>query len=85
MLVGTIKNGIVIVQRKTSNMATATVDVNTVYTWDEIKKHTTRDNGVWIVIKGLVYNVTAFMLEHPGGGTFPHYYACSGSFTKKAW
>lgn len=57
-------------------MATTTVDTNTIYHWDEIKKHTTRDNGVWIVIKGLVYNVTAFMLEHPGGGTIPDISFC---------
>jgi cytochrome b involved in lipid metabolism len=39
----------------------------TVYTWEEIKKHTTRESGVWVVINDHVYDVSSFMLEHPGG------------------
>eukprot|EP01083_Nonionella_stella_P101067 286030_1 len=37
------------------------------YTLDEIAKHDNKDNGIWIIIKGLVYDVTKFMDQHPGG------------------
>eukprot|EP00486_Rosalina_sp_Unknown_P002232 CAMPEP_0201577888 /NCGR_PEP_ID=MMETSP0190_2-20130828/24456_1 /ASSEMBLY_ACC=CAM_ASM_000263 /TAXON_ID=37353 /ORGANISM="Rosalina sp." /LENGTH=81 /DNA_ID=CAMNT_0048010403 /DNA_START=48 /DNA_END=293 /DNA_ORIENTATION=+ len=34
---------------------------------EEIAKHDSADNGVWIVINDLVYDVTKFLGEHPGG------------------
>lgn len=43
--------------------------MSTVYTWEEVKKHTSVANGLWIVIEGVVYDVTHFLPEHPGGGT----------------
>jgi hypothetical protein len=43
--------------------------MSNVYSWDEIKTHTSMKNRLWIVIKGVVYDVTQFALEHPGGGT----------------
>ena len=49
----------------------------TVYTWEEIKKHTTRESGVWVVINDHVYDVSSFMLEHPGGGS---YFTSTSSF-----
>ena len=36
------------------------------YTWDEVRKHTTKDD-TWIVIDGLVYDVTKWKYKHPGG------------------
>lgn len=40
------------------------------FTWEEIRKHNSLKNGLWLVIHGSVYDVTHFALEHPGGGTF---------------
>ncbi|WWD03261.1 hypothetical protein V865_001312 [Kwoniella europaea PYCC6329] len=33
----------------------------------EVAKHNSRENGVWIVVHGKVYDVTDFLDEHPGG------------------
>ena len=40
------------------------------YTMEEIGKHDSRENGVWIVIHDLVYDVTEFLDKHPGGPAF---------------
>jgi len=37
-----------------------------VYTWRDIREHSQRDDR-WIVINGLVYNVTSWAKRHPGG------------------
>jgi len=37
------------------------------YSKDEVAKHNS-DDDCWIVLHGLVYNVTDFLFEHPGGG-----------------
>lgn len=34
---------------------------------EEVKKHVTRDDGVWVIIHGKVYDVTEWLDEHPGG------------------
>jgi len=39
-----------------------------VYTWDEVKMHN-KLTDLWIVIEGKVYDLTAFVDEHPGGET----------------
>lgn len=36
------------------------------FTWDEIRKHTTVDS-CWLVVKGRVYDVTHFLTLHPAG------------------
>ena len=43
-----------------------TVDRETPYTWEEIRKHTTQDD-TWIVLEGGVYDVSNFKKRHPGG------------------
>eukprot|EP00756_Hemistasia_phaeocysticola_P012084 Hpha_TRINITY_DN15171_c0_g1::TRINITY_DN15171_c0_g1_i1::g.130169::m.130169 len=36
------------------------------FTWDEVKKHTSRES-LWFVLDKKVYDVTAFLNSHPGG------------------
>lgn len=43
------------------------------YDWDEIKKHSKRDD-VWIVINDNVYDVTQFRKIHPGGSKLLNFY-----------
>jgi cytochrome b involved in lipid metabolism len=45
-----------------------------VYTWAEVRKHN-KKNDCWIVINNLVYNVTNFQKQHPGGSRLFHLYA----------
>ncbi|EJP64067.1 hypothetical protein ACQRIT_001000 [Beauveria bassiana] len=33
----------------------------------EVSKHKDKDNGLWLIIEGNVYDVTTFVDEHPGG------------------
>jgi len=40
---------------------------NKVYTYAEIKAESEKDNATLIVIHNVVYNVTDFLNEHPGG------------------
>lgn len=37
------------------------------YTFSDLAKHTT-NKDCWILVNGLVYDVTEFLDEHPGGG-----------------
>ena len=37
------------------------------YTMKQIEKHNSEKNGVWILIRGGVYDVTEFLEDHPGG------------------
>eukprot|EP01084_Bolivina_argentea_P234456 394719_1 len=48
---------------------TGNVDLSKVkeYTMEEIAKHDKKENGIWLIINGLVYDVTEFMGKHPGG------------------
>ena len=36
------------------------------YTWKEVNRHNTPES-CWIVVKGHVYDVTDYLLRHPGG------------------
>ena len=36
------------------------------YTLDEVSKHNTA-NDLWLVVDNVVYNVTTFLHNHPGG------------------
>ena len=37
-----------------------------IYTWEEVGKHII-PSDCWVVVGGEVYNVTDFLVEHPGG------------------
>jgi sulfite oxidase len=37
------------------------------FTLDEVRAHATLETGIWVVHDGNVYDVTAFIAEHPGG------------------
>lgn len=38
-----------------------------VYRNEEVAKHKTADTGVWVTYKGGVYDITKFVVNHPGG------------------
>ncbi|KAL9655761.1 hypothetical protein ABK040_004988 [Willaertia magna] len=38
-----------------------------IYSLEEISKHNSLNNQVWVIFKGYVYNVTDFIASHPGG------------------
>ncbi|KAL9537246.1 hypothetical protein MBANPS3_011949 [Mucor bainieri] len=46
-------------------MTTAT-ETSTIYSLDDVSKHNTKDD-LWMTIHNKVYNITEFVLEHPGG------------------
>jgi cytochrome b involved in lipid metabolism len=35
------------------------------YQWEEIKKHN-KENDCWVVMKGVVYDISKYINEHPG-------------------
>jgi sulfite oxidase len=37
------------------------------YTYDEVKDHTSSDNGIWVTYGDGVYDITGFISSHPGG------------------
>jgi L-lactate dehydrogenase (cytochrome) len=37
-----------------------------IISYQELAKHTSKDD-IWIVIEGIVYDVSNFLDEHPGG------------------
>ena len=38
--------------------------------WDEIKRHNKKDD-CWVVVDGVVYDMTDFLDDHPGGKRLP--------------
>ncbi|KAI9025731.1 hypothetical protein DFJ74DRAFT_48693 [Hyaloraphidium curvatum] len=53
------------VRIESAKAAAGTADLKEM-SWDEVKKHAKRDD-MWIVIDGVVYDVTDFASKHPGG------------------
>jgi len=51
---------------KDEDAATPPSDLK-VFTREEIATHNSEENGVWIVVKGEVYDMTEFVEAHPGG------------------
>lgn len=41
----------------------------------EVAKHSNREEGVWVIVHGHVYDVTDFLDEHPGGSAIIERYA----------
>ena len=39
-------------------------------TWDEISQHNTKTD-CWVVVDGVVYDMTDFLDDHPGGKRLP--------------
>ena len=62
------------------------------YTLEEVSAHN-QESDCWIVIEGMVLDVTAYLPKHPGGGHHIFQYAgqdCTGDFegvnhSKMAW
>ena len=50
--------------------------------WEEIKKHNKRDD-CWVVVDGVVYDMTSFLDEHPGGRRLPLKHA--GKDASEVW
>ena len=44
------------------------------FSMDEIARHSTRDD-CWVVIHGAVYDVSAFLRDHPGGPSIIAHFA----------
>jgi len=56
---------------KVHNMQDTTI-IDKEYTFDEVKMHN-KETDCWIVINNLVYDVTKFLNEHPGGLVILHH------------
>lgn len=58
-------------QQQLDNMYAHLVDLHSVYRipWSEIRLHNTKRDG-WMVVNGLVYDVTKFLDKHPGGAMY---------------
>ena len=37
------------------------------YSLAEIAKHNNKENGVWIIVEGRVYDINNYLVDHPGG------------------
>ena len=49
------------------------LDKLTVYSWAEIRKHNKKAD-CWVVVNGIVYDVTKFQQKHPGGNRLLNFY-----------
>lgn len=38
-----------------------------VYRRDEVQRHKTYEKGIWVIFNGNVYDITSFVVNHPGG------------------
>ena len=50
-------------------------------TVDELQKHNNEEDGVWVCINGLVYDLTDFLPMHPGGAKIILHYAGKNAST----
>ena len=41
--------------------------VSPLYSKDDVAKHNSPDNGIWVSFEGHVYDITEFVGQHPGG------------------
>ncbi|KAL2867756.1 cytochrome b5-like heme/steroid binding domain-containing protein [Aspergillus lucknowensis] len=55
-----------VVQPEGTDAQTTPINVDEIYTKDELVLHN-RDGDLWIAIDGVVYDLTKFSGEHPGG------------------
>ena len=46
------------------------MDAGPSFQWDEIAKHTSAKD-CWVVIDAVVYDMTSFLPDHPGGKRLP--------------
>ncbi len=59
-------SGVVLPEKTESAPAVIPVDVDKIYTKDELVIHN-KDGDLWLAIDGTVYDLTKFSEEHPGG------------------
>ncbi len=54
--------------KKQASQPTIEININKLpeYTMKHVEKHKSKENGVWIVLHDLVYDVTPFLSTHPG-------------------
>lgn len=53
-------------EKDTEPRVSLSCSINREYTWDEISLHNSADD-CWLVAKGIVYDVTSFLSDHPAG------------------
>ena len=65
-------------REKVVNMGKGTnIDNNEItrtFSWNEIHEHSSKDDR-WIVVDGLVYDITRFQKKHPGGAKIIGHFA----------
>lgn len=54
------------------------------FTWDEIKRHTTKESR-WIVIDKEVFDVTTWLKKHPGGQRVLQHYSGQDATVSAQW
>jgi sulfite oxidase len=50
-----------------SNVVEAAGNANKVFSRAEVAKHKTQKDGIWVTYKNVVYDITDFVEQHPGG------------------
>ena len=49
-------------------------EISRTFSWKEINEHASKDDR-WIVVDGLVYDITRFQKKHPGGAKIIGHFA----------
>lgn len=60
----------VLVQAERADVRVSTLEKSSplpVFSHDEVTKHRTLEDGVWVTYRGGVYDITEFVAMHPGG------------------